>query len=87
VLVSGDIDAMSKKLTKKQAKRKKQQKDFFIRTDVWLLSLTRQQRNLAVLTVAEYRHFLKPLVLVSYWNWETLSVLSAKERVNTLEKL
>lgn len=85
--MSGDINPMSKKLTKKQTKRKKQQKDLFIRTDVWLLSLTRQQRELAVLTVTEYRHFLKPLVLISYWNWETLSVLSAKERVNTLEKL
>ncbi len=49
--------------------------------------MTQQQRDLAVLTVAQYRHFLKPLVLISYWNWESLSKLSAQERVNTLEKL
>jgi IS605 OrfB family transposase len=78
---------MSKRSTKKRTKPKKQQKDSNIRTDVWLLSLTCQQRDLAILTVAEYRHFLKPLVLIGYWNWATLSGLSAKDRVNTLEKL
>lgn len=78
---------MSKKSTKKTTKRKKQSVDPGIRTDVWTLALTPNQRDFAVLTVVEYRHFLKPLVLISYWNWETLSGLSGKERVNTLEKL
>jgi IS605 OrfB family transposase len=75
------------KSTKKSTKRKKPSVAPGIRTDVWTLALTPNQRDLAVLTVAQYRHFLKPIVLIGYWNWETLSVLSSKERVNTLEKL
>lgn len=81
-----NVEAMSKKSTKKATKRKKQSVAPGIRTDVWTLALTPNQRDLAVLTVVEYRHFLKPLVLIGYWNWETLSDLSSKERVNTLEK-
>jgi IS605 OrfB family transposase len=81
------VEAMRKKSAKKQTKRKKLQPTSFIRTDVWLLSLTGEQRNLAILTVEEYRHFLKPLVLIAYWNWEALWNRSVKERVNTLEKL
>ena len=77
------VEAMRKKSAKKQTKRKKLQPTSFIRTDVWLLSLTGEQRNLAILTVEEYRHFLKPLVLIAYWNWEALSNRSVKERVNT----
>ncbi|MDV3002593.1 MAG: hypothetical protein N5P05_004248 (plasmid) [Chroococcopsis gigantea SAG 12.99] len=78
---------MSKKLTKKATKRKKRTVDPGIRTDVWQIALTPAQRDLALLTVAQYRHFLKPLVLICYWNWKTLSLLNGKERVNTLEKL
>ena len=81
------IEAMSQKLAKRTTKRKKPSMEPNLRTDVWVLSLTQNQRNLAVLTVAEYRYFLKPLVLIGYWNWETLSALSSQERVNTLEKL
>lgn len=77
---------MANKSAKKRTKRKKLQSVSPIRTDVWLLSLTRHQRNLAILTVEEYRHFLKPLVLIAYWNWSALLGLTAKERVNALEK-
>ncbi len=78
---------MVKKTAKKQVKRKKTHKESNIRTDVWKLVMTQEQRRLAILTVAEYRHFLKPLVLIGYWNWEKLSQLTSNERVNTLEKL
>ncbi|MEQ9373382.1 MAG: transposase [Coleofasciculus chthonoplastes F3-SA18-01] len=78
---------MVKKKTKKQSKRKKADKEPNIRTDVWQLVVTQEQRQLALLTVAEYRHFLKPLGLISYWNWARLSQLTSNERVNTLEKL
>lgn len=78
---------MDKKKNKKQSKRKKDYKESNIRTDVWALSMAQEQRQLAILTVAEYRHFLKPLVLISYWNWGNLLGLTSKERVNTLEKL
>ncbi|MEA5498497.1 transposase [Limnoraphis robusta Tam1] len=78
---------MVKKKVKKQSKRKKTEKESNIRTDVWQLAMTSEQRRLAILTVAQYRHFLKPLVLISYWNWGNLSGLNSNERVNTLEKL
>jgi putative transposase len=78
---------MVKQKSKKQTKRKKDQKESSIRTDVWQLVMTQEQRQLAILTVAEYRHFLKPLVLIGYWNWGQLSQLTSNERVNTLEKL
>ena len=78
---------MVKKKAKKQSKGKKTKKEPNIRTDVWQLAMTQEQRQLAILTVAEYRHFLKPLVLISYWNWGNLSGLNSNERVNTLEKL
>lgn len=78
---------MRKKSAKKQTKRKKSQPTSFIRTDVWEVSLSRQQRNLAASTVEEYRYFLKPLVLITYGNWDAISRASAKERVNALEKL
>lgn len=79
--------AMSKKPAKKRTKRKKSSVDSKLRTDVWRLSLTTTQREWTLLTVAQYRQFLKPLILIAYWNWTTLSALSSKERVNTLEKL
>jgi IS605 OrfB family transposase len=78
---------MVRRKPKKQAKRKKLQRESNIRTDVWQLVMTQKQRQLAILTVAEYRRFLKPLVLISYWNCDKLSQLTSKERVNTLEKL
>lgn len=78
---------MVKKKANKQVKRKKVQKESNIRTDIWTLSMTQKQRQLAILTVAEYRHFLKPLVLIGYWNWGKLSQVTSNERVNTLERL
>ncbi|MEQ8540512.1 MAG: transposase [Coleofasciculus sp. D1-CHI-01] len=85
--IHAKVEAVVKKKAKKQSKRKKPQKESNIRTDVWQLVMTQEQRRLAVLTVAEYRHFLKPLVLISYWNWGNLSGLNSNERVNALEKL
>ncbi|MEQ8462743.1 MAG: transposase [Coleofasciculus sp. E1-EBD-02] len=87
IFIQAKVEAVVKKKAKKQSKRKKHQKEPNIRTDVWQLVMTQEQRRLAVLTVAEYRHFLKPLVLISYWNWGNLSGLNSSEKVNTLEKL
>lgn len=78
---------MVKKKSKKHTKRKKAQKESNIRSDVWQLVMTQEQRQSAILTIDEYRYFLKPLVLISYWNWEKLSQLTSTEKVNTLEKL
>lgn len=83
ISIQAQVEAMVKKKTKKQSKRKKAQKESSIRTDVWQLVMTQEQRRLAVLTVAEYRLFLKPLVLISYWNWGNLFGLNSSEKVNT----
>lgn len=87
VFILAEVEAMVKKKAKKQSKRKKTEKESKIRTDVWQLVMTSKQRQLAILTVAEYRYFLKPLVLISYWNWGKLSQLNSNERVNTQELL
>ncbi len=58
-----------------------------IRTDIWNISPNQDQSVWLQLTVDEYRLFLKPLVLMAYWNWDELSTLNSKERVNRLEKL
>jgi putative transposase len=58
-----------------------------IRTDIWNIAPSDDQSVWLRLTVAEYRLFLKPLVLIGYWNWNDLSELTANERVNHLEKL
>ena len=53
---------MGKSKTKHKTKKKKQ--DSMIRTDVWTLKVTSSQKQLLLLTVAEYRKFLKPLVFI-----------------------
>ncbi len=78
---------MVSKRTKSKSKKKKVTHDLGIRSDIWQLDMTSEQKDLARLTVAEYRYFLKPLVLITYWNWDQLSALTAKDRVNFLEKL
>ena len=78
---------MSKKRTKIASKKKKQVKDSGIRSDIWSLEMSQDQKRFSFFTVAEYRQFLKPLVLIAYWNWKELSSLTTKERVNQLENL
>ncbi len=46
---------MGKSKTKR--KTKKRQQDSMIRTDVWTLKVTSSQKQLLLLTVAEYRKF------------------------------
>ena len=73
---------MSKKKTKKRTKSQE-----IIRTDVWDLSATESQKRQMLLTVAEYRRFLRPLVLVINAQWISLVNLTTKERVNAVEKM
>ena len=58
-----------------------------VRTDIWKLAVTPELRAQLCATVGEYRFFLKPLVLIAYWNWSILSNKTSKEKVNYLEKL
>ena len=78
---------MSKKRSKIASKKKKQVKDSGIRSDIWSLEMSQDQKRFSFFTVAEYRQFLKPLVLIAYWNWKELSSLTTKERVKQLENL
>ena len=73
---------MGKKKTKKRTFSQE-----IIRTDVWDLSATKSQKRQMLLTVAEYRRFLKPLVLVINAQWIKMVNLTTKERVNTVEKM
>ncbi len=77
----------SAKKRKRSKSKKKEQNKPSIRTDIWSLYLRSDQKKLALLTVEEYRHFLKPLILIAYWNWGDLSKYSEKIKVNKLEKL
>ena len=76
---------MSKKRTKKRAKSRKPNE--VIRTDVWDLKLSAIQKQQLILTVDEYRNFLKPLVLIINAQWVSLGGLTATERVNAVEEM
>ncbi|NQZ65005.1 hypothetical protein WH8501_09200 [Crocosphaera watsonii WH 8501] len=75
---------MGKSKTKRKTKKKKQ--DSMIRTDVWTLKVTSLEKKLLLLTVAEYRRFLKPLVFIVNAEWKSIGNLTDKEKVNYLEK-
>ena len=57
-----------------------------IRTDVWTLKVTYVQKKLLLSTVAEYRKFLKPLVLIVNAEWQIMGNITDKEKINYLEK-
>ncbi len=56
---------MSRRRNSKSAKKKKQGHKSSIRSDIWSLDLSSEQKALASLTVLQYRQFLKPLVLIT----------------------
>ena len=76
---------MSKKRAKKRAKSKTKRE--VIRTDVWDLRVDITQKQQMILTVDEYRKFLKPLVLIVNAQWVSLGGMTATERVNAVELL
>ena len=76
---------MSKKRAKKRTKIKTNRE--VIRTDVWDLRVDIAQKQQMILTVDEYRKFLKPLVLIINAQWVSLGGLTATERVNAVEKM
>ena len=81
---SSSVRKQSKQQTKKKGKAKIVSS---VRTDIWKLAISNLQKKQLRLTVAEYRFFLKPLVLIAYWNWRKLSSKTSKEKINYLEKL
>ncbi len=72
--------------SKAKRKTKKRKPDSMIRTDVWNLKVNKYQKKLLLLTVAEYRKFLKPLVFIVNAEWKIIGNLSDKEKINYLEK-
>ncbi len=75
---------MSKRQTKNKSKKKPQE---IIRTDVWDLKATPEQKNYMVVTIEEYRKFLHPLVIIVNSQWVNLADLTSKERINAVEKM
>ncbi len=75
---------MSKNRAKNKSKKKPQE---LIRTDVWDLKATPEQKVQMIGTIEEYRKFLNPLVLIVNAQWVNLADLTAKERVNAVEKM
>jgi hypothetical protein len=71
----------------KQKTKKKTKPQALVRTDVWDLSVNADQKRVMLLTVEEYRRFLKPLVLIVNAQWVGLADLTSKERVNAVEKM
>ncbi len=71
----------------KQKTKKRTNSEEIIRTDVWQLSTTESQKRPMLLSVVEYRRFLRPLVLVINAQWISLVNLTTKERVNAVEKM
>ncbi|MGK7957049.1 MAG: hypothetical protein AB4063_17640, partial [Crocosphaera sp.] len=76
---------MGKSKTKRKTKKKKQ--DSMIRTDVWKLKVTYGDKKLLLLTVAEYRRFLKPLVFIVNAEWKLIGNLTDKEKVRNAPPL
>lgn len=67
--------------------KKKQSSQPIIRTDVWDLAVTADQKHQMILTVAQYRVYLRPLVLIVNAQWINLADLTSKERINAVEKM
>lgn len=58
-----------------------------IRTDVWDLVTLKSQKHQMLLTIEEYRKYLFPLVIIVNAQWINLFGLTAKERVNAVDKM
>lgn len=75
---------MSKRRNQNQTKKKPQE---IIRTDVWDLKTTPEQKKQMIMTIESYRKFLKPLVVIVNAQWVYLADLTSKDRVNAVEKM
>ena len=75
---------MSKRRTKTKSPKNSPE---LIRTDVWDLKATPEQKGQMIMTIEEYRKFLNPLVLIVNSQWVNLADLTSKERINAIEKM
>jgi putative transposase len=75
-------------VSKKKTKRHKSKKQTeLIRTDVWDLVTLKSEKEQMLLTIKEYRKYLLPLVIIVNAQWLNFSFLTAKERVNAVERM
>jgi hypothetical protein len=51
------------------------------------LTVTADQKHQMMLTVEEYRRYLRPLVLIVNAQWIMIADLTSKERINAVEKM
>ncbi|WP_143727608.1 hypothetical protein [Moorena bouillonii] len=74
---------------KSKRKTKKSQPQPLIRTDVWRLVTTPEQKEMMLMTVTCYRKYLLPLVLIVNAQWSNLAPLSRSslELVLAVEKM
>jgi putative transposase len=73
---------------KKRTKEKKQSNPLeIIWTDVWEMVATSEQKQQMIAPVEEYCNFLSPSVLIVNAQWINLADLTAKDKVNALERM
>jgi putative transposase len=70
-----------------KSKTKKANGAALIGTDVWLMVVNQQQKEMMLMTIDEYRKYLLPLVLIVNAQWVKLSSLSSNERIKAVEKM
>ena len=58
-----------------------------IRTDIWQIVATKEQKRLSQNTVSEFRCSVRCLVGVIYTHWSTIGKLDAKAQIPAVEKL
>lgn len=79
---------MSYKKTKPRRNKKAKSAPLeIVRTDVWQLAATQPEKEQMLLTVQEYRAYLRPLVILVNAQWTNLARLTSTERVNAVERM
>ncbi|NET05117.1 MAG: hypothetical protein F6K16_10390 [Symploca sp. SIO2B6] len=83
---SGAVSPAVAKTIKRKAK-KKQKVGEAVRTDKWKLHPTELQHQYCLLTVSEYRKFVRALIGMAYTHWHQMADMSNKERLAFVETL
>jgi IS605 OrfB family transposase len=79
---------MSQEKTKPRRNKKSKPAPLeIVRTDVWQLAATQEEKQQLLLTVQEYRAYLRPLVVLVNAQWLNLVNLTSSERINAVEKM
>ncbi len=88
ILIQLETKVVSQRKTKARKKSKSNgTPSEIVRTDVWQLAASSSEKEQLLLTVQEYRAYLRPLVLVVNAQWQKLVPLTSSQRVNAVEKM